>query len=235
MIKYKLEYIPYGSSAILVKWPQSINKNILKDIQGYQTSIENNLNELVVDFIPTYASLTIVYKSINFNELCAKLKAIYEGGFEEIEIENTLWQLPVCYDQTLGFDLESYCQEVGLSIKQVIQIHTETIYTIYFTGFLPGFLYLGSLDERLFLKRKAKPLLKVPGGAVGIGGQQTGIYPQESPGGWHIIGNCPVSLFNVERNPPSIFKHGDKIQFYSISLKDYQQNSFQVIKKIPNA
>lgn len=142
----------------------------------------------------------------------------------------TVWQLPVCYHPSLGFDLENFSKSVGLSIEKIIKIHSSESYQVYFIGFLPGFLYLGNLDEHLYLKRKAKPLLKVPKGAVGIGGNQTGIYPQESPGGWHIIGNCPVELFNVNKNPPAVFKAGDIIRFYRLSLKDFNENNFEIIK-----
>lgn len=91
------------------------------------------------------------------------------------------------------------------------------------------------MDKSLYLNRKSKPLLNVPKGSVGIGGKQTGIYPQESPGGWHIIGNCPITLFDVEEEPPSMFKAGDQIQFYPISLTDYQQQNFSITKMTKHA
>jgi len=229
--KYHLEYKSFGSNAVLIEWPQQIDKNILKDIQNFLSSIETNLAEVVIECIPAYASVTIIYKNITFKDLVEKLRAVYKNSPAIEKVINYSWQLPVCYHQSLGFDLQNYCTSIRLPIEKIIQIHTQTIYTIYFIGFLPGFLYLGNLDERLFLDRKGKPKLKVPKGAVGIGGQQTGIYPQSSPGGWHIIGNCPVELFNANRNPPSVFKAGDKIQFYQIGLEDFEQGNFEVIKK----
>ena len=92
---------------------------------------------------------------------------------------------------------------------------------IYFIGFLPGFLYLGGLDERLFTPRKSTPRLRIEKGAVAIGGKQTGIYPQESPGGWNIIGNSPIQFFDNSKNTPCFAKAGDKLQFYSITLKEH--------------
>lgn len=227
---YPLQYKAFSNNAVLIEWPQQIEENILRDIQAFQAAINNNLNEFVIECIPAYASLTVLFKSISFYNLCDQLKAIYENVLVTASYQNNCWQLPVCYHPTLGFDLENYSNAIGLSIEEIIHIHTQTIYTVYFIGFLPGFLYLGNLEERLFLNRKSKPLLKVPKGSVGIGGQQTGIYPQSSPGGWHIVGNCPVQLFNVNENPPAVFKAGDKVEFYNISLKDYRKNNFKLTK-----
>lgn len=235
MGKYQLDYKTYGPTAILIEWPQQINEAILKDIQNFQVVIENKLHKYVIECIPAYTSLTILFKEINFNNIRDKLQLIYEVGFNEKKSSTIVWHLPVCYSPTLGFDLEDYSKAVNLSIEEIIQIHTKTIYTVYFIGFLPGFLYLGNLDERLFLNRKSKPLLKIPKGAVGIGGKQTGIYPQASPGGWHIIGNCPVTLFNVNENPPSVFKAGDQVQFLPIKIDVFKQKIFSIPKKRPNA
>jgi len=231
LTKYHIKYKKFGSNAILIEWPQQIDEDILKDIQNFLTFIETDLTEFVIECIPAYASITIIYKSATFEYLVKQLQTVFKNSSATKKLINHKWQLPVCYHQRLGFDLQNYSNSVGLSIEKIIQIHTQIIYTICFIGFLPGFLYLGNLDERLFLDRKGKPKLKVPKGAVGIGGQQTGIYPQSSPGGWHIIGNCPVELFNANRNPPSVFKAGDKIQFYPIGLEDFEQGNFEVIKK----
>ena len=102
-------------------------------------------------------------------------------------------------------------------------MHLSALYRVYFLGFLPGFLYLSGLDSRLYLKRKKKPLLNVPKGAVAIGGMQTGIYPNISPGGWHLIGNTPVNLFNPKKNPPCFAKPGDWISFEQINSQTYSK------------
>ena len=235
MIKYKLQYKSYGNNAVLIEWPQQINEDILYNIKSFQAIIENHLSEFVVECIATYASLTIIFKNRNYDEIVTKLKALYKNKEVQKTEKGQLWQLPVCYHKSLGFDLDAYSKAIGLSIKEVISLHCQSIYTLYFIGFLPGFLYLGNLDEGLFLNRKSKPKLTIPKGSVGIGGQQTGIYPQASPGGWHIIGNCPVNLFNLNEKPPSVFRAGDQIQFYEISLDDFRQNKFSVLKNMPDA
>lgn len=237
MNNVQLEYNAFGANAVLIEWlPQQISKKILHDIQSFQKIIETELMDHLVECIPAYASLTVVYKNTTFEDLVKVLKSSYQNIKKDIAVvNNNTWHIPVCYHHSLGFDLHVYAQKIKLSVEETINIHTSKLYTIYCLGFLPGFLYLGELDERLHLPRKSKPLLKVPKGSVGIGGKQTGIYPQESPGGWHIIGNCPVNLFDVETEPPSPFKPGDQIQFYPISLSDYQQQNFSIAKTTSHA
>ena len=111
----------------------------------------------------------------------------------------------------------------NLSKQKIIALHAQAIYTVYFIGFLPGFLYLGGLDPALNFPRKQIPRLQIKKGAVGIGGVQTGVYPTQSPGGWNIIGNSPISFFNASNKIPCFAKAGDKIQFYTISLKKHKE------------
>lgn len=232
MNKYELTYKAFGADAVLIEWPQQVNVSILKDIKIFEINISNRLADYVVECIPAYASLTIIYKNVNYAFITDSLKELYEH-LENIMLKNVnyLWKLPVCYHPSFGLDLETYSEIINLGIPEIINLHTSTVYTIYFTGFLPGFLYLGGLDKRLYATRKATPLLEVPKGAVAIGGKQTGIYPQISPGGWHIIGNSPVRLFNPLNNPPSLFKAADQVQFYAIELEAYKNNFFEITKE----
>ena len=120
-----------------------------------------------------------------------------------------------------GIDLEALSNSINLSVEEIIELHSKPFYIIYFIGFLPGFLYLGGLDSKLQTPRKANPRLKVPKGSVAIGGNQTGIYPSESPGGWNIIGKSPINFFNLKNDTPCFAKPGDKLQFYPISKDKY--------------
>ena len=110
----------------------------------------------------------------------------------------------------------------------MIHIHHSKPYTLHFYGFLPGFMYLGGLDERLFSPRKEKPERLIPAGTVAIGGQQTGIYPSDSPGGWHAIGKSPISLFDIRHDPPFPADIGDKIRFLPINKEEF----YQIQKKV---
>jgi inhibitor of KinA len=113
------------------------------------------------------------------------------------------------------------CAAAKLSSQEIIRLHTEKEYTVYMIGFLPGFPYLGFVDDRIAFARKNTPMAKVPAGSVGIAGKQTGIYPIDSPGGWQIIGRTPIKLFDAKRNPPVELQPGDGVQFYEITLDEF--------------
>ena len=158
----------------------------------------------------------------NFEEQLIFLKEIYKSKINRNTNTSKLWKVPVCYDASYGIDLNIISLEKNISPNEIIKRHSQTIYTVYFIGFLPGFLYLGGLDSSISFPRKETPRLKIEKGAVGIGGIQTGVYPNESPGGWNIIGNSPINFFDVHKSPPCFAKAGDKIQFYPITLKAHR-------------
>jgi len=124
--------------------------------------------------------------------------------------------IPVVYGGTAGCDLEEVAQHTGLSVEEVIQLHSSAAYTVYFLGFQPGFAYLGGMDPRLATPRRSQPRVAVPAGSVGIGGQQTGVYPRTSPGGWQLIGRTSLSLFDPARDPASLLLPGDAVQFVNL-------------------
>jgi inhibitor of KinA len=142
------------------------------------------------------------------------------------------WQIPVCYNDEFGIDLEFVSKQKSLTKTQIIQRHSQVNYRVFFIGFLPGFLYLGGLDKSLHIPRKSSPRLAVKKGAVAIGGSQTGIYPGVSPGGWNIIGNSPISFFDVTKEQPCFAKAGDFIQFKSVSIEEYRDIKEQVIRGV---
>ncbi len=140
-----------------------------------------------------------------------------------LELPTKTIEIPVCYNQDLAPDLNLFLQQKKMSLEQLIQLHTAPTYLVYFIGFLPGFLYLGGLDKQLYHPRKSTPSPRIEAGSVGIGYQQTGIYPQVSPGGWHIIGKTPKSIFDVHQPKASPFQAGDQLKFKSISIESYKQ------------
>jgi len=220
---FKLTYKPFGERAILVEWPAVIDETVLKDIIKFKTAIAENNSEVIVDLKSAYNSLLIIYTTVcrNFENEINVLKNIYNSHNLPSDSLSTLWKIPVCYDERFGIDLESISKEKNLSKEALIERHSQTIYTVYFIGFLPGFLYLGGLDAALHFPRKSAPRLHVEKGAVAIGGNQTGVYPIESPGGWNIIGNSPIAFFNPKNESPCFAKAGDKIKFKPITIKEY--------------
>lgn len=125
-------------------------------------------------------------------------------------------EIPVHYGGTDGRDLDEVARHAGLAPEEVVRLHRAGEYTVYFLGFLPGFAYLGGMDERLATPRRKEPRLAVPAGSVGIGGEQTGIYPSVSPGGWQLIGRTSLQLFDPARKPPSLLLPGDTVRFVSV-------------------
>jgi len=189
-------------------------------------ALKIRLGEDLIDLIPSYHSLLVIYDPLKI-------------GFQKIEqeIRNTIGQwtsnnqsqqsrtveLPVYYSPESGPDLQRIADHSGLSIDQVIELHQQIEYTVYAMGFAPGFAYLGEVDERIAMPRLATPRHNVPQGAVAIADRQTAIYPSQSPGGWNLVGLCPIRLFNAEKQPHTPMQVGDKIRFISIDRDEFIQ------------
>ncbi len=230
MNTYNLTYKPYGNHAILIEWPSKIDEKIFKDVIFFKNKIFKKDIKVIVDVINTYNSITIIYHPTikNIYSEILTLKSIYTSTELEFEVKNYCWKIPVCYDLKFGVDLKEISIKNNMNINLIINMHSTAIYMVYFIGFLPGFLYLGGLDKRLNSDRKSNPRLLVEKGSVGIGGSQTGIYPQKSAGGWNIIGKTPISFFDVGKENPCFAKAGDKVKFVPISVDEYQQIEKQI-------
>jgi inhibitor of KinA len=132
-------------------------------------------------------------------------------------------RIPVCYDALFAPDLGLLAASKGMTSEEVVQLHQSRPYRVYMLGFLPGFAYLGQVADKLAMPRKQQPV-EVAAGSIGIAGNQTGIYPMVSPGGWHIIGRTPVTLFDSDKENPTLLKPGDTVQFFSISLDEFENH-----------
>ncbi len=226
-----LVYKPFGDRAILIEWPTQIDELILKDIIQFKEGIILSYEKKYIeDIVIGYNSLTIVYVSTiaDFFKEKEILTSIYKSSDDFENSGVTLWRIPVCYDEVFGIDLEEMAVTLQLSKEDIIRLHTQTIYTVYFIGFLPGFLYLGGLLDELKIKRKSTPRLSVAKGSVAIGGAQTGIYPMDSAGGWNIMGKTPISFFNTSEANPCFAKSGDKIQFIPISIAEFNKLTLEI-------
>lgn len=220
--------------AVLIEWPKQIDTAILDDLLHFKDLILKKNRNTILEVRSAYNSLLVVYvlEVVDFKTAFVELQNIYQSNTDVLKTESRLWKIPVCYDAHFGIDLEYISKVKNCSEESIITRHASAIYTVYFIGFLPGFLYLGGLDSVLFTPRKSTPRLKIEKGAVAIGGNQTGIYPQESPGGWNVIGNSPITFFDATKEQPCFAKAGDKIQFYSISLQEYNQIKTLVEAKV---
>ena len=229
---------PLGDQALTIQFGNTINEATNKKLMQLFNQLQINPIKGVIDIIPAYASLTICYDcSIVYNPTSTisifewmKEQLINKLQFtKEIISNNKIIKIPVCYDFLLAPDLEEISLSIGISCKELIEIHCATTYSVYMLGFLPGFPYMASVDERIRINRKSTPRTIVPKGSVGIAGEQTGIYPLDSPGGWQLVGQTPFNIFDVSKEIPCFLQPGDKVQFYSIGI-----NEFNKIKKEEN-
>ncbi|SDR67852.1 5-oxoprolinase subunit PxpB [Gramella sp. MAR_2010_147] len=214
---------PLGDRSILINFDKEISPETLEKVLFFKKKIENFKFKQKVEVINTYNSLLIscVFTIENVYSEVLRLKSLLSEANIPKKTNYKIFQIPVCYDKEFGLDLEYIAKEKELEIDEIIQWHTAPLYQVCFIGFLPGFLYLGGLDKRLHISRKKSPRRSVEKGAVGIGENQTGIYPKSSPGGWQILGKTPVDLFDKNMNPPCTFSAGDKINFSAVSKKEF--------------
>ncbi|MBQ4805294.1 5-oxoprolinase subunit PxpB [Aquimarina sp. MMG015] len=229
----KFQYKRYNENAILVQGPQEVDEILLELLIFYKKSIEKFYDKLIVEVILSYNSLLIYYvSSIEdvYSEILT-LKSLFLSGFKNMSLKKRLWQVPVYYAPALAPELPFYAENKSMSIDEVIALHTTPLYTVYFIGFLPGFLYLGGLDKKLSTPRKSIPSSKLEKGSVAVGGDQTGVYPCDSPGGWHVIGRTPLSFFDIDSKECCFVRPGDKIQFISISENNYNDISSLILNK----
>jgi len=224
----KTRYLLAGDRAIVLEFGNEISKEINLLVRKlYHSIIKENI-EGIEEMVPTYRSLIVYYnpQKVKYTDLAQKLKKI-ENFITEIILPTAhITEIPVLYSGEYGHDLEFVAYHNKLSVEEVIKIHSQKEYFIYMLGFLPGFVYLGGMSDKINTPRLEKPRLKVLEGSVGIAGKQTGIYPIESPGGWQIIGRTPIKLYDPQKKFPFLFKSGDYIKFYSIN-----QEQFKEIKK----
>lgn len=179
----------------------------------------------VIDIAPAFASLLVRHEtgSGSFSLVAAITKAIEEGNANPLENEPDpiSFEIPVFYGDNVGPDLDAVAAHAGLSPDEVIARHVTGIYTVAMLGFAPGFPYLLGLDAALHVPRRADPRTRVPAGSVAIGGAQTGIYPRELPGGWHLIGRTPLQLFDPDRNPPALLAPATRVRFRAIDAAEF--------------
>jgi inhibitor of KinA len=168
--------------------------------------------------------VTVYYDplAVTYNSLRDHLKLVLRD-VEPLYAEATApVDIPVCYGGDYGPDLALVAKFAGITETEVVRLHTDEVYTVYMIGFAPGFPYLGGLDSRIAMPRRATPRVSIPAGSVGIAGAQTGVYPNESPGGWQVIGRTPIQLFDAEKLPPSLLRPGNTVRFHPISEDEYR-------------
>jgi len=224
---------PCGDHAITISFGDVIDHAINQQIIAFFHYLKSQQIFAVKDIIPAYHTVTLVYDLLLLKRNQPQ-KNVYESmrqylinAAERFTISVTdaprQIRIPVCYDQSLAPDLLSIAETNRLDTEAIIKLHTSKTYRVYMIGFQPGFAYMGSIDEKIRVPRKSSPRTAVPAGSVGIAGEQTGIYPFQSPGGWQLIGQTPVSIFDAGKKMPCYLQPGDEVQFYAISFTEFKK------------
>lgn len=222
MADYRL--LPAGDTALSVEFGQKVDRGL----SGLVLALAQRLAEArivgIVECVPTFRSLMIYYDplllpyaalAVRINELVQDLRVTETTGRS--------WRLPVCYDAGVAPDLADVATRTNLTPAQVIERHSAPAYHVYMLGFLPGQPYLGDVSAALALPRRQSPRMKIPAGSVGIAMTMTCIFPAETPCGWHLIGRCPVPLWDIKRGAAMpLLRPGDKVGFAPVSLREYE-------------
>lgn len=214
-----------GDRSLIVELGDEISPAVNRRVRDLDIKLMQNPIEGLVETVPTYRSLLIIYDPLRINVALLKQRIEdLQKRIDGIQIpEPKTMEIPVVYGGEYGPDLEWVAQYHKMSIDEVIQLHTETIYQVYMIGFTPGHPYMAELPKALIMPRRETPRTNVPRGSVAIAKNQTVIYPVESPGGLHILGRTPLKLFNPFQSPPTLLEMGDLVRFFSIEKEEFKQ------------
>lgn len=230
MLNPKPKIQRFGDKALLLEWDQVISEEMHHHIMNVNDLIWYELGEEVLEMVPAYHSLTVYLKpQADVNSFSGKLETILDTKDYQTDIEKTRITIPVCYDAPFSPDIEEIALKKNMSVPEIINLHTAPVYFVHFLGFLPGFPYLGGLNKMLYYPRKQAPRQFISKGSVGIGGNQTGIYTSDSPGGWNIIGKSPLNFFDATKENPALLREGNYIMFEKISQEQFREIESQIL------
>ncbi len=231
MIRWRFETA--SECAFILYIDGAIDTQLNQQLSTLSKLINERLAPVLIDAVPSYSSILLSYDitKISATDMQRALKSLQDEPLSVTsETQTKRLYIPVYYSIETGEDLERVAQKASISIEEVIEIHSSTIYSAFALGFAPGFAYLGQVDSRIATPRLATPRTRVPKGSVAIADRQTAVYPAESPGGWNLIGQCPIELFDQNRAPYSLIQPTDQVQFIAID-----QNTFKALKAAPNS
>ncbi len=214
-----------SDTSLCVEFGNAISEEINGRVRAFALAVEAARIEGITELVPTYRSVTVHYRPeiVGYARLYEKLNHI-ANGLQAADIPPAgEIRVPVLYGGSHGPDLEDVARLHGMTAEEVIRLHTAPAYLNYMLGFLPGFCYLGGLDPRLYTPRLTTPRVRIPAGSVGIAGAQTGIYPMASPGGWQLIGQTPLRLYDPRREKAILVDAGMRLTFYPIDEAEYER------------
>lgn len=231
-LKLNFSIEPIAECSLLIRFAHPASTRLSLDIGNIAQNITEQLQHCIMNVTPSYNSILIDYLPYRISQ--AKLEYLLLNTLQAVTSHDTKLpdciELPAYYDLQVAPDLARYHQK-GLSTEQVIELHTQRIYTVCAIGFTPGFAFMTDVHDDLVMSRHTTPRLSIPKGSVAIAESQTAVYPSRSPGGWNIIANCPLSLFDANRAPMTPFTIGAQVKFTSISVEEYSALGGQLIDR----
>ena len=241
-MRQPLQIYTCGESVLTIQLTDIISPEAHRAVMALATYLHDEAFPFVQDIIPAYTGVSVVIDPIAFLQqypdqipeqwLQVQLHN-WQWSAEQL-VEHPIKKIPVCYAADFAPDITALATAKNLSVDDVITLHTSTVYHVYMIGFMPGFPYMGNVAEAIQMPRLSVPRTKVAAGSVGIAGQQTGIYPQDSPGGWNIIGRTPYRLFDAGQEQPCLLQAGDRVQFYAIDEDEFALLSKATPKFFPS-
>ncbi|CDQ20488.1 inhibitor of KinA [Halobacillus karajensis] len=225
---------PLGDQALIIDLGDSISEDINKQVRSISSQLDQIHPDWMIEYIPAFTTITVIYnplyiaKQSTYQDLLPFEWARKElltllSDFTNDQNKTRTVEIPVCYGGEWGPDLTQVASHNRMSEEEVIEIHLNGDYLVYMIGFAPGFPYIGGMDKEIATPRRDDPRLSIPAGSVGVAGEQTGVYPIETPGGWQLIGRTPLKLFDPERDSPSLLQAGDRVRFTRIHEKEYKK------------
>ena len=220
MREYKV--LAAGDTALVVEFGDRIDRKLSSAVLSLAQALDAERIPGVVETVPTFRSLMIHYEPLEIS--AAALTARIDEEMHRLnarEAIGRLWHLPVCYDPRFAIDLDEVAQRTGLSRQQVVERHSGPLYHVYMLGFLPGQAYMGEIAAELALDRRATPRPSIPAGSLAIAGRMSCVFPLETPCGWHVIGRCPIPLWDAA-HASALLAPADKVRFVPVSVREYE-------------
>ncbi|WP_138419911.1 5-oxoprolinase subunit PxpB [Aquibacillus sediminis] len=226
------DVFPLNDHAVIIELGNEINLEVHKKVKTVTTLLDNDPFDWMVEYVPSFTTVTVYYDPVKvyqdtnrlpYELVCQQINNVMKDQTTVTFEEQRVIDIPVCYGGELGPDLDDVAKYNQLTKQEVIDIHTGGEYVVYAIGFAPGFPYIGGMSAEIATPRRQSPRVTIPAGSVGIAGEQTGVYPVDTPGGWQLIGNTPMKLFQPNQQPPSLLQAGDQIKFYAITKDEYER------------
>ena len=216
-----------GDSAVVLELPARFDPATSARVVAIAGAARRRLSDALRDAVVGYHTLTVYYDPLSIDPRWVEeqLALLAAEQPEQAEASRATIEVPVCYGGEQGPDLAAVAMQAGCSEEEVIRLHAGREYRVFVVGFVPGFAYMGPVAPQLALPRRGNPRTRVPAGSVAIAAGQTGIYPVETPGGWHLIGRTKVRPFDESRAEPALFRPGDRVVFRRISLEEFERTA----------